>query len=424
MENLVLFDEKKLVIKSNKIIEARYKLTVLEQKLILFLLTQIKKDDTNFKIFRVKIAQLANFLNIESKDIYRKIKVVTRKMIGRELILRNDEKELQLSWLASAEYFEGQGIVELEISEKLKPFLLQLKEQFTKYQLKNVIQFKSIYSFRIFELLKQYEMVGSRIFLIDELREILDIRADKYPRYNDFRKRVIEKAKNELDSHSDITFDFKEIKDSRKVNGIEFTIYSMPKQRKLNFPGEHENNPGVISALKEIGLSSSQIKKLSKIPEEQIYRNIDYSKGKRDIQNFTGFVYKAILEDYEKSGNKKELEKNEARKRENNDAIVNENLRDFNRQLKKSAFEKLDKLPKRDREKIKEKFFLSYIKENPFLQEIYRKDGLNDMRIKPTYTHFLLMELLEDEDRDFSKFMEAKGFLVEFTQRGYVLKDS
>ncbi len=57
---------------------------------------------------------------------------------------------LKLQWLASAEYFEGSGYVELEFSQKLKPFLLQLKDRFTKYQLEYALKLKKSYSIRIY----------------------------------------------------------------------------------------------------------------------------------------------------------------------------------------------------------------------------------------------------------------------------------
>jgi plasmid replication initiation protein len=304
------YDKKNLVVKANKVIEARYKLTVLEQKLIAFVISLIRLDDEDFKIFEIRVKELADFLGIESKDIYSKMKSITRKMLTRELILKDEGRELQLTWLSSADYYEGKGIVEIEISEKMKPFLLQLRRHFTKYEIQNVIQFKSVYAFRIYELLKQYEDLGFRRFNIDDLREILGIKGNQYLKYSAFKTYVLLKAQSEIEKHTDISFNFKEIKDGRRITTIEFTISSI-KQKKLNFPSftstdntteRKEEELKLIETLTNAGFTEKQaIEIIIKIPFNQILRNIEYTKKKSqkgNIKNLTGYLFKAIMEDF------------------------------------------------------------------------------------------------------------------------------
>lgn len=61
------------------------------------------------------------------------------------------------------EYVEGSGIVQVEFHKSLKPYLLQLQEygNFTKYQINNVVNFKSQYSIRLYELLKLKSFTNS-----------------------------------------------------------------------------------------------------------------------------------------------------------------------------------------------------------------------------------------------------------------------
>jgi len=108
----------------------------------------------------------------------------------------------------------------------LKPFLLHLKERFTNYRLANIVQLKSRFSIRLYELLKQYEKIGKRTFGLYDLRTTLGIEDDQYKQYTDFRKRVIQVAENELKEKTDISFTFKEHRASKKVDSITFTIYS------------------------------------------------------------------------------------------------------------------------------------------------------------------------------------------------------
>jgi len=255
----IKFDNNKLVIKSNSIIEAKYKLNLTEQKIILFLVSLIQKNDEVFKLWRIKISDLAEFLGMNSKSAYRELKNATFKMLDRKLRLKLENRELQLNWLASADYFNDKGFVELEISEKLKPFLLQLKENFTTYRLKEIISLKSVYSIRIYELLRQYTKIGKRYFEITELKEKLGI-DNKYPNYADVKKIIILPAQKELESKTDIAFDFEEKKEVRKVVGITFII-----KENVNYKSD------VIDIEKESDYSElfTKLKEYFKQSEEQ-----------------------------------------------------------------------------------------------------------------------------------------------------------
>jgi len=231
VKNNEIFSNIKHIIKSNKIIEGSYKLTAIEQKIILFLVSLIKKDDDNFKIWRIKILELANFLNISKKNAYRELKEATYTMLDRKLKIQYEEGELQMNWLASAQYKDKLGIVELEISEKLKPFLLHLKRSFTKYNLYNVIFLKSSYSIRIYELLKQYERIGNRHLFLDNFKDKLGI-VNKYKKYTDIKRRIILTAQKELEEKTDIKFTFEERKRGRKVDSIIFYIEKNIKEQE------------------------------------------------------------------------------------------------------------------------------------------------------------------------------------------------
>lgn len=63
----------------------------------------------------------------------------------------------------------------MKFSPVLEPYLLGLKETYTKYRLGYVIHFKSEYSFRMYELMKQYEPIGERTITIEEMKELFMI---------------------------------------------------------------------------------------------------------------------------------------------------------------------------------------------------------------------------------------------------------
>ena len=121
------------------------------------------------------------------------------------------------------------GVIEYKFESLLKPYLLNLKDNFTSYQLKNILSLKSAYSIRMYELLNQYKVIGRRTIEIEELKTLLNI-PDSY-KNNDI-SRLIKSIKKELTSKSDLTFDFEVIKESRQFKSFEFTIKYNKKENQ------------------------------------------------------------------------------------------------------------------------------------------------------------------------------------------------
>ena len=160
-----------LVTKHNKLIQARYALSLQEKRLILWLVSAIRPGDTDFHSYRVSVRTLAELLGLEkNKNIYAQVAAVTRRLMRRviEIETLDEQHLLQIHWLSSAEYHRGQGSVELCFDPKLKPYLLHLKDQFTSIALHYAIQLKSLYAIRLYELLKQYQRLKQRTLAVAE----------------------------------------------------------------------------------------------------------------------------------------------------------------------------------------------------------------------------------------------------------------
>jgi plasmid replication initiation protein len=227
-----LGNRKNLISQSNQLTEARYTLTIAEQRLVIILLSLISPDDEDFKDYEIKISEFKKFLNINTNAVYAQTKSVLEKMAKRVLYIPTEDGYIVTHWFSSAEYNSKNGSVKISLDKKLKPYLLQLKVQFTKYRLFIVTEFKSFYTLRIYMLLKQYQTIGHREFDVIELRHILDIDDHKYPLFKDFRKWVLNKAKKELETknkktkryNSDISFNLETIRTGRKITRLRFII--------------------------------------------------------------------------------------------------------------------------------------------------------------------------------------------------------
>jgi plasmid replication initiation protein len=232
-----------LVVRANQLIEAKYRLTATEQKIIYMLTAMVNKDDEDFKPYNLMITDLISLIYTDSHSKYAEVKAVSRNMMKKVFTIHDTVKdeEIQVAWFSSVNYKHKKGIVEFEFSPYLKPLMLQLKSHFTKFKLSNVMQLRSCYSLRLYELLKQYEKISKREFSIVQLRQLIDISKTEYPRYPNFKQKVLTPAYNEINARTDIIFDFEEVKEGKKVVALIFNIH--PKRKSITAePPKQPNN--------------------------------------------------------------------------------------------------------------------------------------------------------------------------------------
>ena len=217
-----------LVTKSNMLIEANYKLGTVEQKIILFLASQIQPHDSEFKNYKFTIREFSKLVGLKGTPKYNELKKITIDLMKKVFTVRIGNEVTQVSWLSSVTYKENEGVMFLRFDPFLKPYLLELKRNFTSYRLENVVKLKSSYSIRLYELLKQYERIKERTFVLDELRLLLGAE-EIYPSYGNFKQRVLNVAQKELEKKTDLSFDVEEVKSGRRVTSIRFIIKTKKK---------------------------------------------------------------------------------------------------------------------------------------------------------------------------------------------------
>lgn len=301
-------DQDQYVVKSNTLVEARYRLSLQESHVILWLLTQIRHDDEDFKLHTMKISEFAEMVGVDAGNQYKELREVTLKLMQRVMSIYESEKKewLQVSWLSSARYREKQGTVSLKFDPELKPYLLQLKSQFTKINIADTMKFKSVYALRIFELLFQYESIGNRKTSIEDLRTWCGIQKDEYPLYGHLKSRVINRAKTEINAKTNYDIDYTEVKQSRKVVGIDWTIgkkthfEKMQSEKATILAKELRSTNAILEQLLEYGFTRQAANRLIKNHEEADIANaikaVDIYRTKHDVKNAKVMVATAIKE--------------------------------------------------------------------------------------------------------------------------------
>lgn len=338
--------KKALVVQSNRLIEAKYRLSVEEQKIIKVLISQIQRDDKDFQEYVFRIQDLADMLGMNHSNTYGVLRGITKKLITRVLEFYNPENNtlLQTAWLSSAQYKVGQGIVSMCFDPKLKPLLLQLKSYFTKYELGRIMQFKGQYTIRFFELRKSFlgKNMAEVTFSLKELRETLGLQKTEYTQFFDFKKRVIEPARLELLEKAGSAFDWEPIRQGRggRITAVRFVFHPSdensekedvsaesetvaPADTAAQLPMEWEEPPStetpeIVVLLIERGVTPAVAQELARKHAEGYLREkiaiVDVNP--EYVQNKAGFLITAIQKDWKDARQEEQKRQEEARKLE------------------------------------------------------------------------------------------------------------
>jgi plasmid replication initiation protein len=216
----------RLVVKNNQLIQAHYRLSAGEQKLVLTLCSKISTDEITFKEYELDAREFFEVLGLKSLENYTNLQNVCKKLVSRVLKLDTGNGFKVFPWMHHVEYKAKEGKVLLQFHEYLAPYLLYVKNNiYTKYKLGVVLNFKSEYSIRIYEMMKQYfPQKKERVISVEDLRKMLDLRKDEYELYGNLKTKVIKQAQKEINEKSDLEIEIEELKQGRKVVALHFNI--------------------------------------------------------------------------------------------------------------------------------------------------------------------------------------------------------
>ena len=219
-----------LVVKGNDLIQRnRFELSLMEQKTVAYICSMIKPIDSGFQSeYEFKIRDYCKICGIDYDNgkNYQDVKATLKKLRDKSMWMTlEDGSETVVGWLDRVTTNKKSGLAHIRIDDRLIPYLFDLKQQFTQYQLYNILGMKSAFSVRIYELMKSYSFRHTIIFELNELKELLMVEHVKsYVNYKDFRVKVLEKAQTEINELTDINIEFEPIKTGRKVTSIKFII--------------------------------------------------------------------------------------------------------------------------------------------------------------------------------------------------------
>jgi len=439
-----------IVNKSNHLVEARYKLDVSEQRLILYMASIIHNDDKDFKLYKIKTSDFKELFQIKHKGALEYFDKLTNRLMSKHLRIFSDKNSslIKIGWISFCSYDQNEGVINIRFDPKLKEFLLGLKEFYTSYKIVNVIKLKSTYSIRMYELLKQYEKIKHRDFTLNELRDILQVN-EKYKRWDNFKNKVLNVAQSELKKHTDISYEFMPLGSSKPIEKLRFYInsnenkYSSSKIELLSENQEKKSNNIICESLISLGITEKKALEIEKTEEmdfinwiipkiesrksakfekkEMIYDHEKYALTIMEAQkaNFLAEREQTKLAEEEKKNRKV---KNDKKQKEMIDIYLKN---EYYRSISNYIFDKFLNLDSVEKNEL-EKRFISSLSDN-FIdkraKDKYKEEGIHSKSVKMRLIPFLkkTWENISEELHSFDQFKKLNGYMIKETKSGYFL---
>ena len=225
----------------NAITTARYEMTACEMDIVFYLLSLLRKEDRVGKFYQIRVVDLMEVTGRQWN--YQQFLEATSALRGREYVFEDNKRFLQVGLLASAEYMKGEGVIELEISEKIRPYFIDLKRNFTSFKLQAAFSLTSKYAKRIYQIISQWkDKSETRTFSLHDFKVMLALKdpkgaeAEQYTKVSMFQKHVLNVAVKQINQYTDLRIAYELTKNGRSFDSIRFTINpQVPQQLPIPF---------------------------------------------------------------------------------------------------------------------------------------------------------------------------------------------
>lgn len=212
------------VTKSNDIIQkAKNGMTLQEQKIVAYLITQIKHTETDpnkYYVFDTKA--FCQVCGIDEKN-YINIRRVLKKLYDRESIeIFENGYYCPVKWLGDYKIEPVASKVSVQLHFRIVPYLLELKKNFTTYYFGEIAELKNKYSIQLYELFASYNYKESFEITVEDLKIYLNVKG--YDSYKVFKRDILNKCIQEINDNTSLRVKMEEIRHSKKITVLCFFV--------------------------------------------------------------------------------------------------------------------------------------------------------------------------------------------------------
>lgn len=325
---LVIKDDNRMISMNNNLAEAKYSLSLQEQKLYLYAISLIPREDRDrvqdqekdknyFTEIKFKLKDFAKESNMDLKQLYKDIQTYCKNLMGVVITIRLENNEWDMYHLMQkCKYRSGELIIKFD--DEMMPFLLDLKKYSS--HLLTPIKFRNKYAIRIYQILRTHAYKKGQIieeYDLKEFREMIGLDKKQYTGFKDLRVRVLEKAKGEINKTSDIKIEYEKITHGKKVTGLKFIIENQIIDEEKELYNELYTKEFIASLKDQAGIKDENFdkkqvidiyeiadKKIKNVegltPAMYIKANYQYMRTKDTVRNRYAYLLKCLDDDLAK----------------------------------------------------------------------------------------------------------------------------
>lgn len=444
---------------ANILIRAKYDYSKLELKLSRLIISTIKPNEKPKDRIIIPRDQMVRFFSTSGAKqgrLYKDLKETIFSLNQKPIEIRTDTQKATIYWIGAHGVNLETGDYWFDIPKAMQPFLFALKGNFTSIPLYIYDKFRSPYPARMYEILYSYRHMKGGLVIYKTWQELQEQLGASHTEYSNFKHRILKKCQQLLEEHTNLRFEFKEIKEqgSRKVVGLKIWVYIQKKIKvELNkentlFPAisdqEQSQQKEIINSIETTllgwGVNFKTVKEclldpfsfiedqneLEKAKEqfkdnkiEFIWDKLEYTNQAQNIKDEASFFLAAIKNNYQNKAKRKKLEKVkkvEAVSKKNQEKIKLEQERQrLNKSYYRSFFTIMETLF--IKEPVYYKYAIEETRKKPFSlykQELTLEENMSDGKI---FRLNVLAFIQKDRPEEFG------GLIEEFEEKIKQIED-
>ena len=222
----------RIVVKSNRLIQALQSLSLVEVRLLQIAIAEARETGLGLsaeKPLELNALKYAKEFNVSPQAAYAALIEAEDTLFKRQFTISNDDGTTTKSrWVQDVNYQKGGGRILLTLSRVVVDNITRLdgfEQYFTSYHIKNTSRFKSVYTVRLYELLITWRSMGKTpVFKLGDFRNQIGLGVNEYKAMSDFKKRILDVGVEQINKHADIIVDYEQHKNGRIIIGFSFSI--------------------------------------------------------------------------------------------------------------------------------------------------------------------------------------------------------
>ena len=272
---MVIKNSKNEVVKTHRLNTAIQKLSLAEIRLMQLAIIDARETGAGIDTVTplpIHASRYAEAFGVTRQTAYEILIEAETSLFKRYFTFldERDGKPVKSHWVSQAKYLDAEAIIEIMltpavVNEITRIDAIEAKTLFTRFALEQVASMKSVYSVRLYELLNQWKQAKKARFDLDVFRAQLGIEVDEYKAMNDFKKRVLQVAIDEINEKSDIQVSYEQEKKGRKITGFKFKVLTKDKPKNAK-QESNSRDADTVDMFTVDGLNDNQLGRIARNP--------------------------------------------------------------------------------------------------------------------------------------------------------------